>query len=227
MTDNAGMRRKPMTSIFVHETTLGLTGDYETGVAIDAGSGSGALTESLQGRGFPMVMLDRDEDFTRSKPEGVDFILVDLNHGVPLRDCCVDYLFAIEVIEHLWNPYGFIREVNRTLRGGGMFMMSTPNVENIWQRLVYMLTGRYLYFKTQYVNVEGDHFSPIFENSLRVFCRQFYEFVSVTYNACFIPYIGKLQFLKPLTQLKPLKNHKMLGEIAIYQFKKIPETSRR
>ena len=158
-------------------------------------------------------------------PKGTDLVVVDLNYGVPLRDGCVDHLFAIEVVEHLWNPYGFIGEAVRLLRGGGTFTMSTPNVENVWQKVIYLLTGRFLYFKPQNVNAEGDHFSPIFDTSLRMYCLNVFELVSVSYNACFIPFIGKLGFLKPLTQLRFLKNWKFLGEIAIYMFKKPPEPS--
>ncbi|MCW3989015.1 MAG: class I SAM-dependent methyltransferase [Candidatus Bathyarchaeota archaeon] len=219
------MTRRPMTSIFVHETALRLTDNMAPGLAIDAGSGQGAFTESLLERGFPVVMLDRNDSFARSRPKGTDLVVVDLNHGVPFRDGCVDHLFAIEVVEHLWNPYGFIGEAARLLRGGGTFMMSTPNVENVWQKVIYLLTGRYLYFKPQNVNAEGDHFSPIFDTSLRAYCKTLFELVSVRYNACFIPFIGKLGFLKPVTQFNSLKNRKFLGEISIYQFKKRPESS--
>jgi len=214
-----------MTSIFVHETALELIEGLELGMSIDAGSGQGAFTESLLEKGFPTVMLDRNYTFARTRPEGADLVIVDLNHKVPFRDGCVDHLFAIEVVEHLWNPYGFIGEAGRVLRGGGAFMMSTPNVENIWQRVIYALTGRFLYFKPQNVNVEGDHFSPIFDRSLRAFCGSLFDLVSVRYNACFIPFIGKLGFLKPLTQLRSLKNRKSLGEIAVYLFKKPPSSS--
>jgi len=219
------LTRRPITSIFVHETALRLTDNMDHGLAIDAGSGQGAFTESLLERGFPVVMLDRDDSFARSRPKGADLVVVDLNYGVPLRDGCVDHLFAIEVVEHLWNPYGFIGEAVRLLRGGGTFTMSTPNVENVWQKVIYLLTGRFLYFKHQNVNAEGDHFSPIFDTSLRMYCHKVFELVSVRYNACFIPFIGKLGFLKPLTQLRFLKNWKLLGEIAIYMFKKHPEPS--
>jgi len=225
MRDDAGVKRQPMTTSFVHETALGLTDNITPGLAIDAGSGQGAFTENLLERGFPVVMMDRDASFARSRPEGTDLVVVDLNYGVPFREGCVDHLFAIEVVEHLWNPYGFIGEAGRVLRGGGTFTMSTPNVENVWQKIIYLLTGRFLYFKPQSVNAEGEHFSPIFDTSLRAYSKKLFELMSVRYNAFFIPFIGKRGFLKQMTQITSLKNRKFLGEIAIYQFKKRPESS--
>jgi len=225
MRGDADVTRQPMTTIFVHKTALELTDNITLGLTIDAGSGQGAFTESLLEQGFPVVMLDRDDSFARSRPEGTDLVVVDLNYGIPFRERCIDHLYAIEVVEHLWNPYGFIGEAGRVLRGSGTFIMSTPNVENVWQKVIYLLTGRFLYFKPQSVNAEGGHFSPIFDTSLRVYCKKFFELVSVRYNALFLPFIGKLGFLKPMIQITSLKNRKFLGEIAIYQFKKRPESS--
>ena len=211
--------RQPLTSIFVHETILAQMENFDVSLVIDAGSGTGAFTETLLEKGCLTIMLDRDYRYARSRPVGADLVIVDLNFNVPIREDCVDQLFAIELVEHLWNPYGFIGEVSRVLRDGGTFVMSTPNVENIWQKIIYAITGRFLYFKHKNVNVDGDHFSPIFETSLKVFCEKSYEFISVTYNACFIPFISKLSFLKPLTQ-RPYLKSKFLGEISIYTFKK-------
>jgi len=57
-----------------------------------------------------------------------------------------DVVYAIEVIEHLKNPYDFIREMHRVVKPGGMAVITTPNILNLSSRLSYLFTGFYEMF---------------------------------------------------------------------------------
>ena len=65
---------------------------------------------------------------THAKPE-FKILQHDLNQrGLKLPDNSVDFAYALEVIEHLWNVDIFISEVYRILRSEGVFFVTTPNL---------------------------------------------------------------------------------------------------
>lgn len=66
--------------------------------------------ESANKNGVKAYQLNIDED---------DF---------PFEDNYFDAIFAGEVIEHLFDPDHFLDGVYRTLRGGGLLVLSTPNL---------------------------------------------------------------------------------------------------
>lgn len=51
----------------------------------------------------------------------------DVNSGLPFEDSSVDYIFCLEVLEHLENPTAFMFEVKRCLKAGGKLILSVPN----------------------------------------------------------------------------------------------------
>jgi 2-polyprenyl-3-methyl-5-hydroxy-6-metoxy-1,4-benzoquinol methylase len=74
---------------------------------------------------------------------------------------------AIEVIEHVESPIGFLRNVRRMLASGGVAVLTTPNVDSLPARLKFLLFG-----KIRTMDEYGDptHISPIFFDLLQ---RQF------------------------------------------------------
>lgn len=66
---------------------------------------------------------------------------------LPFAKDSFDVVYAIEVIEHLRNPYDFISEMYRVARPGGMAIITTPNILNVSSRLSYLFTGFFELFK--------------------------------------------------------------------------------
>src|SRR3954467_912781 len=56
-------------------------------------------------------------------------------HSIPLADDAVDVVVSFETLEHLDDPAGFLVEVRRVLRPGGLLVISTPD------RQVYSAPG--------------------------------------------------------------------------------------
>jgi SAM-dependent methyltransferase len=51
----------------------------------------------------------------------------DISEGIPFPDQSYDFVFCIEVLEHVPNPFAAFGEINRVLRDGGVLIVSVPN----------------------------------------------------------------------------------------------------
>lgn len=205
---------------YVHEAILRIINGETVGLLIDVGAGNGSLSLRLKERGFEVVAVDLNSKAFIPK-NTVDFIVAD-GRRLPLPDQRATYIVAAEVIEHLDNPYDLVKEAYRVLRPGGKLIISTPNVENLFERVIYLFQGRFRWFKN--VNAKGGHLVPVFSWSLIAFAESMgFKLESVTYNAAFIPFLGKVFRLKSgriRIRFKPFLN-RLLGEIAVYKFKKL------
>ena len=47
--------------------------------------------------------------------------------ALPVRGAGVDAVVSLQVVEHLWDQAGFLRECRRVLAPGGALLLSTPN----------------------------------------------------------------------------------------------------
>ena len=52
-----------------------------------------------------------------------DILIRDISTGIPFPDGAFDYVFCIEVLEHVPNPYQTLGEIHRVLRPGGGFAL--------------------------------------------------------------------------------------------------------
>jgi SAM-dependent methyltransferase len=110
------------------------------GRALDLGAGSGALAERLQAAGFRVTAADAVNYFELD----TDFVLLDFNQ--PEFDQRFtpgfDAITSVEVIEHLENPFAFLRGIARLLSPNGVAIVSTPNVGNAAGRLRFFRSGK-------------------------------------------------------------------------------------
>jgi SAM-dependent methyltransferase len=61
---------------------------------------------------------------------------------LPYDDASADVVLAGEILEHVVDTEGFLREIHRTLTPGGALVLSTPNI--LWvKHRVRLLAGRY------------------------------------------------------------------------------------
>jgi SAM-dependent methyltransferase len=66
-------------------------------------------------------------DQTRSRRSNVERIVLDDMTRSTLPDASFDIVVAVEVLEHVEADALFVRQVERVLRPGGVFVMTTPN----------------------------------------------------------------------------------------------------
>lgn len=56
-----------------------------------------------------------------------DVLIRDISHGIPFPDGAYDFVFCIEVLEHVPNPFDTLAEIRRVLKPGGVLILSVPN----------------------------------------------------------------------------------------------------
>jgi 2-polyprenyl-3-methyl-5-hydroxy-6-metoxy-1,4-benzoquinol methylase len=135
--------------------------------AADLGSGPGAMAARLHSFGLNVLSADRSaEDFQADLPH----ITVDFNQenfAAKLGERQFSIVTAIEVIEHVESPIGFLRNVERLLAPDGVAVITTPNVDSLAARVKFFVTGK---IRTMDEFGEPTHISPIFFDLLQ---RQF------------------------------------------------------
>jgi SAM-dependent methyltransferase len=102
-------------------------------VVLDAGSGEGYGTGLLT-TSFPdAVVAGIDYDTascaharaTHASPRTAH--VRGLVTALPLVADAADVVVSLQVVEHIWNPDGYVRELVRVCRPGGVVVLSTPN----------------------------------------------------------------------------------------------------
>ncbi|MFM1965759.1 MAG: hypothetical protein RL134_1484 [Actinomycetota bacterium] len=96
-------------------------------VVVDAGAGEGYGAAMLGARGTT-IALEYDRvacaHIRRTYPH-VAVAQANLV-SLPLSSASVDVITSLQVVEHLWDLRGFLRECRRTLRAGGQLIVTTP-----------------------------------------------------------------------------------------------------
>lgn len=128
---------------------------------VDLGAGSGAFAARLAGAGFDVLACDIDPNSFRARVPFRRIDLDDPDFAGALGSCSFDLVTAVEVIEHLESPTGFLRNIARLLSGRGVAVVTTPNVESLAGRLKFAATGGLRSFDEQCNPV---HVSPIFHD---------------------------------------------------------------
>lgn len=135
--------------------------------ALDLGSGPGAMADRLRQMGCDVLAADlSDAGFEPDIPH-INMNFNDPEFASKLGRKTFAVITAIEVIEHVETPIGFLRNIRHLLAPEGLAVVTTPNVDSLPARLKFLLTGK---IRTMDEHGEPTHISPIFFDLL---CRQY------------------------------------------------------
>ena len=168
----------------IHDRVIELLRGEVRDRALDVGAGDGTLSRRLRSAGFRVSAVDAvTRDF---RAEDVEITAGNLNQGIPFPEGTFGVAVSTEVIEHLENPWFFIRELHRVVMPGGAVVLSTPNLGNIYVRAYFGLTGRLSNFlDSAYRNI--GHITPVPLWSLERMVEGLFDIESVTVNASPVP----------------------------------------
>jgi len=135
--------------------------------AADLGSGPGAMADRLRSLGCDVVAVDRDSHGFEAQVLhlSLDFDQADFASRIGAASFAI--VTAIEVIEHVESPIGFLRNIGRLISPGGIAVVTTPNVDSLPARSKFLLKGK---IRTMDERSEPTHISPVFFDLLQ---RQF------------------------------------------------------
>jgi SAM-dependent methyltransferase len=154
-----------------------LDGTRPGGKALDVPSGYGAFAAELLRKGWSDIYcldLIAPEKFLC---KGATYACHDLAKPLPFPDAHFDYVFGVEGIEHLQNPWLYVTELCRVLKPGGRLFISTPNTFSVDARLKYLVAGYYPRFRPLMLDpewlmnhpVDDAHIAPIYFWQLNYF----------------------------------------------------------
>ena len=102
---------------------------FQAGRVLDLGCAFGFATRMLERRGYDAVGIDSSPDYIaharHANPLGT-YLLADAAH-VPLPDAGFDGILFLDVLEHIADEDGAVREIARLLKSGGTLVVSVPH----------------------------------------------------------------------------------------------------
>jgi 2-polyprenyl-3-methyl-5-hydroxy-6-metoxy-1,4-benzoquinol methylase len=116
---------------YIQAPLLSLLDKNQNNCILDLGCGNGYLVNYLISQGYNAYGTDASvEGITIARRTNPDrFFIQDLSTGkLPpgLQDLQFDTIISTEVIEHLYDPEGFIKFCKQALNGKGEIILSTP-----------------------------------------------------------------------------------------------------
>jgi len=126
---------------------------------LDVGCGNGALAGLAMPRFGQVCGCDLAEQALReARCKGVTSVCADLNAGtLPYKDGSFDCVTCLEVIEHVIDPLGLLKEAHRVLRPSGHLVITTPNIRYFRCILKLVLEGRFPHTTTDTFLWGGGH----------------------------------------------------------------------
>lgn len=86
-------------------------------------------------------LVDIDQTVAaQARLDGLEGIALNVDvAGLPFETESFDLVYAGEILEHLYFPDNFLKEVNRVLKKSGKFVLTTPNIASWYNRILLLI----------------------------------------------------------------------------------------
>lgn len=125
---------------FRHKTAFEMiTAIFDKEISVlDLGCGDGLLLSLLEEKGIIGKGLDiSDEAIAKTKNKGFEASVFDFSKRLPFLDNSFDIVISLDVLEHLYNPEGLLKEASRVSKGS--IIIGVPNFNSLPARLQVFL----------------------------------------------------------------------------------------
>jgi 2-polyprenyl-3-methyl-5-hydroxy-6-metoxy-1,4-benzoquinol methylase len=126
---------------------------------LDFGCGKGAFSQRLIDEGMVVDACDIDTDQIMakvSKKIRLDLNKTDITETITEK---YDAVIAMEIIEHLQNPWKYTEDCIKILKNGGLIVFSTPNISNFVSRMRFLMRGSLTAFEKN--DLAHGHITPL------------------------------------------------------------------
>lgn len=108
---------------------------------LDIGCGSGKISKELLKKGYQVIGLDFSEEaIKKAQGQGVVAKRANLDEGIPETSDTYDIVWAGDIVEHVFDPIGLLKESARVLKPGGTILITIPSDVGLLSR-IKMLFG--------------------------------------------------------------------------------------
>lgn len=188
---------------------------------LDTGCAGGGVISRLYDLGYKN--LYGNDIFNFLAPENKNklkgFEVLDLNYN-KIQDKELDAAFAWCVLPHLDNPHNLIREIHKSLKPGGLFFISMPNIFSLSSRLIFLRHGDLPRYKAK-----KDHISIFTKAVLETTIWKYFDLVEQDFYIRTDPVYFRAakwpeKVLLILRGLLPRKFKELIGYNVAYVFRK-------
>jgi SAM-dependent methyltransferase len=167
------------------------------------------MADRLSNMGCDVVSADLSAEGFEPKLPHVVVNFNEADFASKLGKYSFDLVTAIEVVEHIESPIGFLRNIRQLLAPGGVVVLTTPNVDSLPARIRFFLSDK---IRTMDERSEPTHISPIFFDLL---CRQYLPLAGLRLRHHLVFPPGGFQLSrKPLARVMAVAARLMSGECA-------------
>ncbi len=131
---------------------------------------------------------------------------------LPFEEGEVAGITALFLLEHLENPWFFVREVSRVLKRGGVFIVAVPHAHSLWSKCQFVRSGNVSGYRE-----ENNHITFL---STAVWKKLFKDFLLMESVLFAKPYCPYLMSMNTLLQKIPRRFYYLFAQQACYIFQR-------
>lgn len=155
---------------------------------LDIGAANGTLAHLFLSLGYRKVtFVDIDDYRSVVDTKELQFIRWNANaESLAVDDKTIDCITALQIFEHLENPWHTVRECSRVLKTGGTFIITIPHGFDLVSKFRFFLSGDIVGY--EYKNNHISFLTHAIRNKLFV---PFFTLKEVDYSRPFLKIFGK------------------------------------